>query len=121
MPSFFTTFGSNAESATCQWLEGQGFQILDRNWRRPWGELDIVAQKDSVVHFIEVKASLKQNAGFEPFVRAGATKMLKVQRTARTWLATHNYGDDTEWQMDIVSVIMGGEGNTPEFEHFESI
>ncbi len=71
------------------------------------------------MHFVEVKASVHKNVGFEPFVRAGGSKMLKVKRTAQTWLAAHNYGDQTEWQMDIVSVIMGGE--TPEFEMFENI
>ncbi len=45
--------------------------------------------------------------------------MLKVQRTARTWLVAHNYDDSTEWQIDVISVIMNDSG--PEFEHFENI
>ena len=36
--------GASAETATCQWLKSKGFRILDRNWRRPWGELDITLQ-----------------------------------------------------------------------------
>jgi putative endonuclease len=119
MPSFWSKFGSSAEAAALSWLESSQFRILDRNWRRPWGELDIVALKAGVIHFVEVKASVQRRAGFEPFVRAGATKMLKVQRTARTWLAAHNYNDSTEWQIDVISVIMNN--NEPEFEYFENI
>ena len=119
MPSFWSRFGTNAESVVARWLESGGFRILDRNWRRPWGELDIVAEKGGVIRFIEVKASVNQRTGFEPFVRAGAAKMAKVLRTARTWLVAHRYDDTTEWQIDVISVIMGGD--SPAFEHFENI
>lgn len=119
MPSFWSTFGSSAESAACNWLSSTGYRILDRNWRRPWGELDIVAQKEQVIHFIEVKASVTRAIGFEPYLRANRAKMQKVLRTARTWLAAHHCDDTVEWQMDIISVIMNAD--SPEFELFERI
>ncbi len=119
MPSSWSTFGATAESHACHWLETLGYRILDRNWRRPWGELDIVADKDGVIHVIEVKASEKRTDGFEPYLRAGATKMHKVERTARSWLAAHHYDPDTEWQIDVISVIM--KGSELQFEHFEHI
>ena len=119
MPSFWSLFGSEAESATCRWLESSGFRIVDRNWMRPWGELDIVAVKAGVVHFVEVKASKVRREGFEPFVRANRSKMVKVARTARSWLIANNYGPETEWQLDLVSVIMNPEG--PEFELFDNV
>lgn len=114
-----TKLGLEAEEATCQWLSKAGYRILDRNWRRPWGELDIVAGRNGVVSFVEVKASSRLLAGFDPFLRADARKMHKVKRTAQTWLASHRYGPDTEWQLDIISVIMDASG--PQFEHFENI
>ncbi len=114
-----TKLGLEAEEASCRWLTGKGYRILDRNWRRPWGELDIVADRDRIVSFVEVKASARKLAGFDPFLRADARKMHKVKRTAQTWLASHRYGPDTEWQMDIISVIMDSSG--PQFEHFENI
>jgi putative endonuclease len=119
MPSFWSTFGSNAETAASAWLTSNGYRILDRNWRRPWGELDIVACTDGVIRFIEVKASKAHVQGFEPYVRADRKKMLKVERTARTWLAAHGYHSETPWQMDVISVIMEPSG--PLFEYFENI
>ena len=119
MPSPSTTFGLSAEAAAGRYLESNGFRILDRNWRRPWGELDIVAVRDDIIRFIEVKAAARSRAGFEPFLRADRSKMVKVERTARTWLVANRYGPDTPWQMDVLSVIMSEHG--PEFEHFENI
>lgn len=119
MPSYWSKFGSSAESAASAWLESAGYRILDRNWRRPWGELDIVASREGVIHFIEVKASVARTAGFEPFVRAGHGKMARVLRTARTWLANYGGDHEPEWQLDVISVIMGPDG--PEFEHFEHV
>ena len=117
-PTERTQLGLAAEEAVCRHLKEKGFSILDRNWRRPWGELDVVALRDGVVHFVEVKASSQQVAGFEPFLRADERKMQKVQRTARTWLATRRYSPETEWQMDVASVIMA---EAPEIEIFENI
>jgi putative endonuclease len=114
-----TQLGLAAEDAACRWLETRGYRILDRNWRRPWGELDIVADRQGVVCFVEVKASRQSAAGFDPFLRADGRKMHKVKRTAQTWLAQHQYGPNTEWQLDVISVIMEPAG--PQFEHFENI
>lgn len=119
MSTELTNFGLAAEEAASQWLSEKGYRVLDRNWRRPWGELDIVAEHRGVVCFVEVKASKRLAIGFDPFLRADGRKMHKVKRTAQTWLTQHRYGPDTEWQMDIVSVIMDQDG--PQFEHFENI
>lgn len=111
--------GRKAEELTCQYLKAKHFRILGRNWRRPWGELDIIAEQNGVVHFVEVKASRSRVAGFEPFRRADGWKMHKVKRTAQTWLSDHRFGPDTEWQIDLVSIIMG-EGD-PDIELFQNI
>lgn len=116
-----TKLGLAAEEAVCRYLRNRGFSVLDRNWRRPWGELDVVAMCGAVVHFVEVKASSRRLAGFDPFVRADGRKMHKVSRTARTWLAYRRYGPETEWQMDVASVIMDPAVAEPEIEFFEQI
>jgi putative endonuclease len=106
--------GIEAEEAVCRYLQVHHYRILDRNWRRPWGELDIVAWKDSAVHFIEVKASRQHAEGFAPYLRANGWKMHKVHRTAQTWLSAHRYGPETEWQLAVASVIMDPAGPTIE-------
>lgn len=105
------TIGQSAEDAVQEHLQQRGWTILDRNWRKPWGELDIVARdQEETVHIVEVKASSLRMAGFEPHLRAGNTKMAKVHRTARTWLSSHGYPYDTPWQLDVASVVGDGSG-----------
>lgn len=110
MPTERMKLGSEAEEGVCRHLQALGYKILDRNWRRPWGELDVVAECHGTLHFIEVKASRTDAAGFSPYLRADARKMHRVFRTARSWLAAHRYGTDIEWQLDVASVIMAPEG-----------
>lgn len=50
-----TSTGQKAESIAANWLEQQGFSILQRNWRNRWCEIDIIARKDKTLYFVEVK------------------------------------------------------------------
>lgn len=102
--------GKEGEDSVSRRLREEGYRVLDRNWRRPWGELDIVAERSGVITFIEVKAAARRNAGFSPLLRANHAKMGKVLRTARTWLAAHHFGDSCEWQVLVASVIMTADG-----------
>lgn len=120
MPTDRMRLGTQAEQAVCDHLAAAGYRILERNWRRPWGELDIVALgRDGVVHFVEVKASRASVAGFNPELRAGDRKMAKVVRTARSWLAARRSDVSTEWQLDVASVIMEQRG--PRIEIFWNV
>ena len=56
--------GHAGEDIGCQFLESKGFKVLERNYRRPWGEIDIVAEKDGIVRFIEVKATTGDSLHF---------------------------------------------------------
>lgn len=71
-------------------MEMRGFEILEQNWRIPRGEIDIVARKDGVIHFIEVKyrRSDDQGSGFDALTR---TKLLQMQRTAWAWVDENKY------------------------------
>jgi Holliday junction resolvase-like predicted endonuclease len=62
-----TDVGQAAEQAVAEGLVRQGFEIIDRNWKTKWCEVDIIAQKDRVVWFIEVKyrATTKFGDGLE--------------------------------------------------------
>ena len=50
--------GEIGENVASEYLKKKGFKILERNYWKKWGELDIIAQKGDVIHFVEVKNSL---------------------------------------------------------------
>lgn len=54
--------GKTGEKLAADWLE-KGFTILEKNWRHKRLEVDIIAEKDNLLHFIEVKSRSSQNYG----------------------------------------------------------
>jgi putative endonuclease len=121
MATVRTKFGSFAESCAEKFLVSKGYRIIDRNYRKPWGELDIIADKDGVLSFIEVKASKTYLSGFEPELRANRTKMVKVVRTARSYLVAKKYSPDQEWRLDIISVVIDKDRGVAKIKHFKNI
>ena len=55
--------GQKGEEIASKYLEKKGFTIQDRNYRKKWGEIDIVAFKDKVLHFVEVKTVSRRSFG----------------------------------------------------------
>lgn len=113
--------GLFAEKMASDYLESKGYDILDRNWSRKWGELDIVATKNGTVVFCEVKAGSGGTRGFEPELHANREKMKKVYRTARTWLAYRKYPEDQPWQIDILAVTFNKTDRTAALKHYRNV
>jgi len=114
-------FGAWAEKQAAKFLENRGYRVLDRNYRKPWGEIDLIAKKLETLIFVEVKASQSEMLGFSPEVRANSEKQRKIIRTARTYLAEQKLSDTQEWQIDIISVTLRKEGGMVQIHHFKNI
>lgn len=87
-----TTFqGRRAEAAAAAFLEYHGCLILARNWRTRWCEIDIVAQKDAVIYFVEVKyrSSDTWGAGLDYIT---PKKLRQMRFAAEFWRAQHGAG-----------------------------
>ncbi len=104
--------GAIGELVVRNWLINNGFSIIADNYQQKWGEIDIIAKQDKVIHFIEVKAVSYQTKGLlDKAVRDGSWspeeqvtnhKMQKLGRTIETWLLKHDW--EGEWQIDIAAV-----------------
>lgn len=77
--------GNRAETAACQSLQEQGFTILERNYRRPHCEIDIVAGKDRIIYMIEVKYRLNHHNG-SGLSYITNHKLRRMWRAAETWV-----------------------------------
>ncbi len=113
--------GFLAENLAARYLEKRGYSILELNYRKPWGEIDIVASKQRVLVFVEVKANRKIIAGFEPELRANGSKINKVVRTARTYLAAKKYSPLQEWQVAVISIGLDEPREMAKIKHFKNI
>ena len=93
-----TETGRLAEEAAAEYLEKQGFEILARNWRNRWCEIDIVARRLAEVHLVEVK--YRQHHSFGGGF--GAINADKVRRLQRAALAFSRSDDPVI--VDVISV-----------------
>jgi len=104
--------GRIGEDIATQFLERKGFKIITRNYRKPWGEIDIIAEKLGVVRFVEVKAvsreilpnGSREMPNYRPEEQVHPTKLKKICRTAELYMA--NTKDDREFQIDVVGVFL---------------
>lgn len=100
--------GKLGENLACRYLIGKGYRILQRNYRKTWGEIDIIAvAKTNTLVFVEVKA-LKENpvGGLAPEDNLTSAKLRKLQRTCRQFVAENPdlIVGDRGWQIDLVAI-----------------
>lgn len=78
-------FGNQSEDRAIEFLENHGFVIVERNFHaKKMGEIDIIAKKADVLHFIEVKSS--SNSSYEPIYNITPTKLRRVVNSAHYYL-----------------------------------
>jgi putative endonuclease len=98
--------GRKAEKAASTYLEMRGYKVLERNWRRPRCEIDIIAEKAGTIYFVEVKYRRNDNqgGGLEAIT---ATKLKQMRYAATSWLV------ETKWHgpSQLAAVELSG----PEF------
>lgn len=105
--------GKIGEDIASVWLKSKGFIILERNFRKKWGEIDIVARgNNKTLRFIEVKTVSYETRGmlkhsishetWRPEDNVHTNKALRLGRTIESWIWEHNYSG--AWQIDVLSV-----------------
>lgn len=109
-----TTFREVCRSARAQHLTTQGYRILARNYRYRKAEIDLIAQKDQLLCFIEVKARTSLRFGYpETFVKSQQRKLIK--HAADNYIYTYNWSHPIRF--DIISILQ--KQHTVELTHFE--
>ena len=110
--------GKWGEEKASQYLEREGYTILERNMRTAHGEIDILALKGNVLTFIEVKTRSTNAFGF-PEEAVSFRKQAHLLSAAEAYLQDHPESPET-WQFDIIAITILP-GNQPEIEHFENV
>jgi len=99
--------GAKYEEQAAAFLKEAGFEILDRNWSAPMGELDIVALKDDTVVFVEVRA--RSNSGYgTPADSVTPAKRAKLVKTAMAWIKACRPKAES-FRFDVIGIVPGSE------------
>ena len=108
-----TEAGRLGEVLAAEYLEKQGYTIVERNYKNRIGEIDIIAYDRDVLCFVEVKTRFDDEYG-SPFEAVTLSKQIKISKTAR-WYLAHKSFDDQEARFDVVGIWIK-EGAEPEIE-----
>lgn len=109
--------GDTGEGVACTYLERKGYTVLERNYLKPWGEIDIVAQKANKLYFVEVKSvsrdTVRDKGGgegtrvtYRPEDNVHPAKLKRLHRAVQTYLLDHKVPEATEWQIDVACVYL---------------
>ncbi len=122
--------GNIGETEACNYLQKLGFSILTRNYRKPWGEIDIVAQKGNKIHFVEVKTVSCEGEvihetvdAYEPEDNIHPWKLKRLSRAIDTYLSDNNIDEDKiDWQLDAVAMYINqGSGHVIKIDYLEDV
>ncbi len=97
--------GAAEEELASLFLRQAGYEILDRNWSCPLGELDIVARKDGVVVFTEVRARSSSAYGL-PAETVTRAKRAKIIRTAMAYIKARGPRAES-FRFDFIGIMPG--------------
>jgi putative endonuclease len=128
--------GDVGEGVACTYLKDRGYCVLERNYLKPWGEIDIVAQKAHKLHFIEVKSVSVTHGGgvshgtgegngsrgtYRPEENVHPAKLKRLHRAIQTYLIDHKVPQEREWQIDVACVYLDFGSRKAKVEVLENV
>jgi len=121
--------GKIGEGYAARHLEKMGYSVLERNFKRPWGELDIVARKSGEWVFIEVKTlramtsdqALRQARGLRPEDQMSYHKLSRYRKAILLYLREKKIPRDATWRADVIAVEVDAAGHLFDLRHIEGI
>jgi putative endonuclease len=121
--------GQIGEDCACEHLEKNGYRVIERNYLKKWGEIDIVAKKGQKIHFIEVKSVSRRldsvthvtNDQYNPEDNMHPWKLERLGRAVQSYLLDRNIPDEVEWQFDLVTAYIDIDKRLSRVELLEDI
>jgi putative endonuclease len=96
--------GASGEWLAALALRLKGWRIVERNFRCPMGEIDVIARKGDLIAFVEVKARPSEAEALDA-VNARAKR--RIANAGSAWIARQRDKDRLSWRFDIVAVVPG--------------
>ena len=118
--------GILGEDIASKYLCDKGHYVLDRNYRKKWGEIDIISRKDKCIHFVEVKTVSDKMVGvagsrdtYRPEDNVHPNKLKRLHRAIETYCAEKGVKED--WQIDVVTVRLNIDKKHAKVEYLDNI
>lgn len=109
--------GQRGEALAAAYLEENGYVIIQNNWHCPHGEIDIIARKENIIAFVEVRSRHAENTE-AAFASVKPAKQMRMRKSAYAYLAEHHL-KNVEWRIDVIAVAFP-RAEQPIIEHVEN-
>lgn len=109
--------GQWGEAIAAKYLSEHGYTIRHRNWRYDHGELDIVAELNGCIHFVEVRLRRSDQFG-KPDETLSLRKQAKLVATSQAYLEKNELIDIAA-QIDVIVIELGPRNTVARLEHLE--
>ena len=100
--------GNMGENIACKYLVNKGYFVLERNYRKKWGEIDIITTKDNIIHFIEVKSVVvKDVSDFDihrPEDNVNSLKIRHIRKMVQTYFYEKALNHDNSFAFHVICV-----------------
>ena len=119
--------GDLGEDIVCTYLKNKGYRVLDRNYLKPWGEIDIVAEKSNILSFVEVKTVSRESSRgisrepVRPEENMHPAKLKRLHRAVQTYLLDHKVPESRDWQIDLACVYLDFSTKRAKVELLENV
>jgi putative endonuclease len=112
--------GATGEQLAADHLTRRGFQILERNFRTRFGELDIIATDGKSIVFCEVKCRVANRSNRDPLESVHPRKRMQVRRMAAQWLRERPARPRAaQLRFDAIGVTLEADGRLVRLDHLE--
>ncbi len=118
MTVFRQATGKRGEEEAVNYLKRCGMRIICRNYRCRLGELDIVAEDNGVLVFVEVRSRRSKGYGL-PQETIGARKRAQIRKVAQYYMLKENQGE-RECRIDVVAIGLDHKGKVTYLEHIKN-
>jgi putative endonuclease len=98
--------GNSGETLAAKYLTDHGYQIMHRNWRHSHWEVDVIAEKDGILHFLEVKTRLSKRFG-NPEDHVDNKKIQNLINAADEFLYLHPQWQRIQFDILAITILPG--------------
>lgn len=125
--------GRVGEDIAAKYLKNKGFKVIEQNYRKKYGEIDIIAQKDEIFHFIEVKSVSCENLddftinvsrvtdSHRPEDNVHPQKLKRLSRTLQAYLFEKFRKGHPDWVFDVIIVRLNMETKRARIKFLENL